>query len=476
MKSARINKLIAVAVLTAFPAVLWAQAEDQVAANTTSAVETKAPASDTAKITVEKKEPSKFMRMAPSIEIQNYRPTDIRGINMYEPPKEPGVAYTGFKLNWGAAFTQQFQGLDHTNSAIVVTKKDATNKEYNANELVRIGHGFNNAMATLYLNAQLAKGIRVALTSYLSTRHHNETWVKDGYFLIDGSPIDNALLNNIMEYLTLRIGHFEVNYGDAHFRRSDAGNSLYNPLVGNYLMDAFTTEIGAEAYVRKSGFLAMAGMTAGEVRGTVRNPAARAPSYLAKLGFDKQLTPALRTRLTGSLYTTKKSNSNTLYTGDRAGSRYFDVLENVASTEAGAAWSGNVRPGFASKLTAMQLNPFIKIKGLEFFGIAEQAKGKAAAETKDRTWNQYAGEVTYRFLSDERLFVAGRYNTAKGELSGITNKVSANRWNVGGGWFITPNVMLKSEYVSQKFNDFPTNDIRSGGQFKGYMFEGVVAF
>jgi phosphate-selective porin len=84
--------------------------------------------------------------------------------------------------------------------------------------------------------------------------------------------------------------------------------------------------------------------------------------------------------------------------------------------------------------------------------------------------------VTYRFLSDERLFVAGRYNTAKGELSGITNKVSANRWNVGGGWFITPNVMLKSEYVSQKFNDFPTNDIRSGGQFKGYMFEGVVAF
>jgi hypothetical protein len=479
MKSPRINKILAAAMVAAFPAALWAQGEAQVAdAKTPPAVETKAPApaTDTAKITVEKKQPSKFMSMAPAIEIQNYRPTDIRGINVYEPPKEAGAPYTGFKLAWGAAFTQQFQGLDHSNTAIPVIKKDAAGKDYNANQLVQIGHGFNNAMANLYLNAQLAKGVRVALTSYLSTRHHNETWVKDGYFLIDGSPIDNALLNNIMNYLTLRIGHFEINYGDAHFRRSDAGNSLYNPLVGNYLMDAFTTEIGAEAYVRKSGFLAMGGMTAGEVRGTVRNPAARAPTYLAKLGFDKQLTPDVRTRLMGSLYTTKKSNSNTLYTGDRAGSRYFDVLENTQSTESSTAWSGNIRPGFSSKVTAMQLNPFIKIKGLEFFGVAEQAKGRAATETKERTWNQYAGELTFRFLSDERAYVSGRYNTAKGEMLGITNKVGANRFNVGGGWFVTPNVMTKLEYVNQKYNDWPSNSIFNGGQFKGFVVEGVVAF
>ena len=38
----------------------------------------------------------------------------------------------------------------------------------------------------------------------------------------------------------------EINYGDAHFRRSDNGNAIYNPFVGNYIMDAFTTEIGGE--------------------------------------------------------------------------------------------------------------------------------------------------------------------------------------------------------------------------------------
>ncbi len=468
MKTARINKLIAVMMVTVFPTVLWAQGETQVADN--KSVPVAAPEGDTAKVTVEKKETSKFMSMAPKIEISNFRPFDMRGINVYEAPKDQ-TPYTGFKISWGAGFTQQFQGLDHSNTAAarMVSGVDA-------NKLVRIGHGFNNAMANLYLNAQLAKGIRVSLTQYLSTRHHNETWVKDGYFLIDDSPIDKALLNNIMKYVSLRIGHFEVNYGDAHFRRTDGGNAMYNPLVGNYILDAFTTEIGAEAYVRKSGFLAMGGITGGEIRGTVRNPEKRAPSYLAKLGVDKQLTPMIRTRLMGSLYTTKKSNSNTLYSGDRAGSRYFDVLENTASTEAANAWSGAIRPGFASKITAMQLNPFVKVGGLEFFGVAEQAKGKAATETSDRKWNQYVGEVTYRFLADERVFVAARYNTAKGELAGIDNKVGVDRYNLGGGWFITPNVMLKGEWVNQKYNDFPTADIRSGGKFKGFMAEGVVAF
>ena len=475
MKSARISKLIAVAAVTAFPATLAAQAQvadtKAVPAVETTAIET----TDTAKIRVKGAKESKFMSMAPKIEIQNFRPFDMRGINVYEAPKDQ-TPFTGFKLSWGAGFTQQFQGLDHSNTAAAKPAKDAAGKDYNANELVRIGHGFNNASANLYLNAQLAKGIRVSLTTYLSSRHHNETWVKDGYFLIDDSPIDYALLNNIMKYATLRIGHFEINYGDAHFRRTDNGNAMYNPLVGNYILDAFTTEIGAEAYLRKSGFLGMVGVTGGEIRGTVRNPHKRSPAYLAKLGFDKQLTEDFRARLTGSLYTKKRSNSNTLYSGDRAGSRYFDVVENVVSTETANAWSGAIRPGMSSKITAMQLNPFVKIKGLEFFGVIEQTEGRAATETKNREWNQYAGEVTYRFLADERVFVAGRYNTAKGELVGITNKVSVDRYNVGGGWFITPNVLLKGEWVNQKYNDFPTGDIRNGGKFKGFVAEGVVAF
>ncbi len=472
MKSLRIRTLM-VAVAASVPALAFAQtqAPAQVATGTVATTETTTPPADTMKSNISKKPLSPFFNTAPKIEIQNIRPTDMRGLNVYEPPKDEGVAYTGFKLNWGAGFTQQFQGLDHSNTAApkVVAGVDA-------NKLIQIGHGFNNAEANLYMNAQLAKGIRVALTSYLSTRHHNETWVKDGYFLIDQSPFDVALLNNIMKYVTLRVGHFEINYGDAHFRRTDAGNAIFNPLVGNYIMDAFTTEIGAEAYVRANGFLAMAGMTGGEVRGQVTKPQSRAPSYLGKLGFDKQLNTDVRVRLMGSLYQTAKSVSNTLYSGDRGGSRYYDVLENTASTETANAWSGAIQPGLSSKVRALQLNPFVKVSGFEFFGIAEQAKGRSATETKDRTWNQFAGEALYRFMADDRVYVAGRYNTAKGQLVGISNDVSVDRYNVGGGWFLTPNVLMKAEWVNQKYNDFPTTDIRSGGKFKGYMVEGVVAF
>src|SRR5699024_5280204 len=39
------------------------------------------------------------------IEVQNYRPVDQRGINMFEPPKDDGTVYKGFALMWGASFT-----------------------------------------------------------------------------------------------------------------------------------------------------------------------------------------------------------------------------------------------------------------------------------------------------------------------------------------------------------------------------------
>jgi hypothetical protein len=51
-----------------------------------------------------------------------------------------------------------------------------------------------------------------------------------------------------------------------------------------------------------------------------------------------------------------------------------------------------------------------------------------------------------------------------------------SRAALSAGWFVTPTVMLKGEYVNQKYNDFPLLDIRHGGEFDGFMMEGVVAF
>ncbi|HJU90004.1 MAG TPA: hypothetical protein VJ672_11460 [Gemmatimonadaceae bacterium] len=413
--------------------------------------------------------------LARSIDIQHIRPQDQRGINIFETPKEPGAAFRGFRLDFGAAFAQQFQSLSHSNTA---TPKPTTSgtTTFNANELMDIGNGFNNATANLYLNAQLAPGIRVALATYLSSRHHNETWVKDGYILIDASPVKVKALEDMMKYVTLRIGHFEINYGDAHFRRSDNGNAIYNPFVGNLIMDAFTTQIGGEVYVRSRGFMAMAGVTGGEIRGNVTRPEERSPAYIAKLGYDRQVTNDLRVRLTGSTYQQKKAINNTLYAGDRAGSRYYWVLENTQATESANFSSGLINPNLRSKVQAYMINPFAKYRGFEVFGTIEQARGRAATETETREWNQYAVDVVQRFLPREQLFVGGRYNTAEGELAGMPGKPSVDRVQLSAGWFITPSVLMKGEWVKQDYNGFPTTDIRNGGKFDGFMLEAVVAF
>jgi hypothetical protein len=415
--------------------------------------------------------PSGRMSTQPAITMQHFRAQDQRGLNVFEPPKHDNVPYTGFRLDWGAAFAQQFQSMDHSNSA-----DPRVVNGVNANQLAVIGAGFNNANANLYLNAQLAPGIRLALSTYLSSRHHPETWVKDGYVLMDASPIDMPVLHTIMDYVTLRVGHFEINYGDAHFRRTDNGNALYNPFVGNYIMDAFTTEIGAEAYFRTGPFMAMVGATGGEIRGQVLRPDDRGMTILAKAGVDQQVNPDLRVRLTGSMYSTDKSISNTLYGGDRAGSRYYYVLENTAAAEASQFTSGLLNPGFRSSVRAFQVNPFVKFQGLELFGVAEKAEGRAGNETADRSFNQYAVDAVYRFLADEMLFVGARYNTVNGRLQGMANDVSIDRTAFGAGWFVTPSLLLKGEYVTQKYNDFPLTDIRRGGRFNGLTIEGVLAF
>jgi hypothetical protein len=208
----------------------------------------------------------------------------------------------------------------------------------------------------------------------------------------------------------------------------------------------------------------------------VSAPTARSLSTIGKLGFDRRFGDQLRLRLTGSFYANNKAASNTLYTGDRGGSPYYDVLENTASTETANAWSGQIRPGFSNKVNAEVVNPFIKVGGAEFYGHFETATGGSFTEPKLRTLHQNVYEALYR-LADDKLYLGGRYIHVNGELLSKTyTDQTVNRTQLGGGWFVTPNTLAKLEWVTQKYLDFPTNDIRYGGQFKGFMVTGTIGF
>jgi len=221
--------------------------------------------------------------------ISNFRAYDQSGINVFETSKSDTVKFDGLKVRWGAGFTQQFQNLKHENPTAI------NNTGTGANRLYPIQNGFMTAQANLFMDVQLADGIKLNVTSYLSARHHNETWVKGGYIQFDKLPFKGQFWSDLMKITTVKIGHFEVNYGDQHFRRSDGGQTLYNPFIENYIMDQFATEIGGEVYFQKNGLLGMIGMTNGMIKGhvdstyaTVADPNVnRNPSIYFKLGFDK---------------------------------------------------------------------------------------------------------------------------------------------------------------------------------------------
>ena len=141
----------------------------------------------------------------------------------------------------------------------------------------------------------------------------------------------------------------------------------------------------------------------------------------------------------------------------------------------------------------MVINPFVKFQGLEFFGTWEYAKGRNALENGEgstygkldnRQTHQTAGEVLYRFGKGEKFYVGARYITLSSNLAfgqsssnpGTLQKVSIDRTSIGGGWFITRNVLLKGEYVNQDYNDYPDYERQAGGNFKGIVIQGSIAF
>lgn len=385
-------------------------------------------------------------------------------------------------------------------------RNTVTNAAYtNSNQLYQMDGGFPLAQANFNIDVQLTDGVRVSLVSYMSSHHHNEFWVKGGYLQVDKVGFMNSeFLNKLWKNLTLKVGHMEINYGDQHFRRSDGGNAMWNPFMEGNIMDEFTTEIGGELYWQKNGAIAMLGITDGEIQGNVSRPNDRKPSVYGKLGVDKTMGERQRVRLTGSFYTTKSSVSNTLMGGDRTGSNYQYVMEPWNATLTANAFSGRFNPGFRDNITAIMINPFAKFGGFEFFGTWETAQGNTAVENGEiqpsnpalpavgklgnRKANQVAGELLYRFGKGEKFYVGGKYNKVSSTIAlgqntaltainqGTRYDVDIDRTSLAAGWFITRNVMLKAEYVNQKYSGYPTDNILSKGKFNGLVIQGTIGF
>ncbi len=115
-------------------------------------------------------------------------------------------------------------------------------------------------------------------------------------------------------------------------------------------------------------------------------------------------------------------------------------------------------------------------RGRVLYGNIETATGGGPSDAANRTWRQISGDVVVRLLPNDMAYLAARYNTAAGEIAGAAADVNVQRVQVGGGLFITRNILAKLEYVNQTYNKYPVTNILNGGAFKGLMLEGAVAF
>lgn len=398
--------------------------------------------------------------MAQQPDLQYFREPGQEGLLQFEAPKDDGGDFDGVEVRVGGDFAIQFQALSQSSDMVGDT-------------LVELGSNFNLPTANLNLDIQLHDGVRLHMRTYLSSRHHTEAWVKGGYVQIDRLDfIKEGFLEGVMEYLRFRFGMNDINYGDVHFRRSDNARAIYNPFVGNYIIDAFTTEPFGEVTVLANGFIGVLGLTNGRLNQSVTSGDKGMVIY-GKLGYDKQINDDFRLRLTGSFYNSSSgSTRDYLYGGDRAGGRYYGVLEFVNA--GGSDFNPRLNPRFGSQM-AIMVNPFIKFKGLEFFGTFETTSNNDDAV--GGSFTQLGAELLYRFGGSQQFYIGGRYNSVTGNMSEGAESIEISRINVGGGWFLTPNVLTKVEYVSNTYggNGYQ-GTMYQGAEFSGAVIEAVIGF
>ncbi len=138
---------------------------------------------------------------------------------------------------------------------------------------------------------------------------------------------------------------------------------------------------------------------------------------------------------------------------------------NISNNHTSGRWG----PGFTDKNLALMLNLFTKYRGLELFGTFEKTTGTGAFSGNDFDFMQYAVDLLYRFGRKEQFYGGSRFNTVFN-----AQNLDISSIQVGAGWFLTENIILKAEYVNRDYENFAEYGQDAG--FNGLMVEAAVTF
>ncbi|PHQ65983.1 MAG: hypothetical protein COB99_00850 [Sulfurimonas sp.] len=327
--------------------------------------------------------------------------------------------------------------------------------------------------ADLIINAKILSGFNVKLQTMLSSHHHHETYVKGGEATIDNLDfISEGFLKGFMNDATIRMGVNDINFGDAHFRRNDNAGVFSNPFVNNMAVESYEAAAFIDIFYRIPSVdsFVVVGVTNDQVNPddvVASEYSSSTPAVYAKIGYDKQLNDALRVRVSQSLFHNSGNGNNSLYNGDKAGTLATSVFGGTGGF--GSGW--NAMSGYY-ELTASMTNAFVKYNDTEFFALVEIADG-SKTDDSSLSLTHYSADVVQRF-SNDRFYVAARYEYATVEKDGDTTDDSLSQVQATVGWFLSKNAMAKVEYIKQERKNWST--YVGDASFDGFMILTALKF
>lgn len=386
-------------------------------------------------------------------------------------PKKDISSFEKVELGFNADLTFNYQGLDHD----FIPTNTANRKE-------KLQAGLSLPTANLDLNAKIMKGFNVKLETMLSSHHHHETFVKGGYATIDNLDfVYSGFAKDFMDQSTIKVGVDDINFGDAHFRRTDNADVMNNPFIMNMAVEAYMQAGFVELMHRLPAYdsIVVAGISNGQVNPSdvsAEKEGSDEYSFYVKYAFDKEINEDLRVRLSESVFFTEGTSKNSLYQGDKAGNvaeKIFNQKGEVPVTsDFGAAW--NAMKGY-SDLTVSMTNAFIKYNNTELFGLLEITDGSDSS-SNDMEMIHYSVDLVQRFGKDNRFYGAVRYENATTELASDTSGDNElTQLQVGLGWFLSKNAVAKVEYIKQERDNF-AEYTNGKAKFDGFMISTALSF
>ena len=357
----------------------------------------------------------------------------------------------------------------------------------------QLSPGFQTAFGNLSFLADFNNQMEVYFDVFIADRPHQDQLQGDeGYILLKELPDalgDTQLAKTFFEAIDIKAGQFELDFGDAHYRRSLNAAVQRNPLIGNYVVDPRDTEIGIEVSSDDGYFPVNWLVGVGSGSDTEDFQKNHGPSLHGKLWghpLDKLRTAASIYWVDQAGTPSSSSGRTNLFRANRSGGPYAGILDNSSAP-------GEVFPIAGKKVLATQFDATWEGKLLELygnFGWVQDGDNNGNLSGSPRTsWLYYAAEGNYHFT--DRLYAAARYSGAAAQrlvaAAASTRDVASDglvhRIQFGGGYWLTKTVLLKAEYVYQLYSGFSSTGSQVSGvdvwrhpHFQGVTTEASFAF